>query len=218
MPHKRTLEIYPVFQPIVDKQLSIIGYESFIRGADSGKALAKLLASSPEDMECINAIDLQCKAIALEQYSGRVPLFLNSHPFSRNPLPESLPYHNQYPLIIEFTEHAAIQDEPFIFGHIERLSAAGIHFAIDDFGCGYTSIPFILRLKPQYIKLAKEVVQACEDDSILKFTEKLMRPFQDMGIQIIAEGIETEQQFQRMQRFADGFQGYWISEPKTSFL
>ncbi|WP_374016329.1 EAL domain-containing protein [Paenibacillus thiaminolyticus] len=218
MPLKRTLEIFPVFQPIVDKQLSIIGYESFIRGADSGKALAKILASAPEDMERINAIDLQCKAMALEQYSGYLPLFLNSHPFSSKPLPESLPYHNQYPLIIELTEHAAIQDEPLIFGHIERLSAAGIHFAIDDFGYGYMSIPFILRLKPQYIKLAKEVVQACEDDSILKFTENLMRPFQDMGIQIIAEGIETEQQFQRMQRFADGFQGYWISEPKTSFL
>ncbi|TDL58206.1 EAL domain-containing protein [Paenibacillus dendritiformis] len=216
MPRKRRLEIYPVFQPIVDKQLSIIGYESFIRGADSGKALAKLLASSSEDMECINAIDLQCKAMALEQYSGHVPLFLNSHPFSRNPLPESLPYHNQYPLIIEFTEHAAIQDEQLLFSYIERLSAAGIHFAIDDFGCGYMSIPFILRLKPQYIKLAKEVVHACEDDSVLKFTEKLMRPFQDMGIQIIAEGIETELHFQRMQRFADGFQGYWISEPKTS--
>lgn len=216
MPHKRTLEIYPVFQPIVDKQLSIIGYESFIRGTDSGKALAKLLASSPEDMECINAIDLQCKAMALEQYSGHLPLFLNSHPFSRNPLPESLPYDNQYPLIIELTEHAAIQDEQLLFSQIERLSAAGIHFAIDDFGYGYMSIPFILRLRPQYIKLAKEVVHACEDDSVLKCIEKLMHPFQDMGIEIIAEGVETELHFQRMQRVADGFQGYWIAEPKTS--
>ncbi|BFH16675.1 EAL domain-containing protein [Paenibacillus melissococcoides] len=218
MPHKRTLEIYPIFQPNVDKQQSTIGYESFIRGADSGKVLAKLLASSLEEMECINAIDLQCKALALEQYSGRLPLFLNSHPFSRNPLPESLPYHNQYPLIIEFAEPAAIQDEQLVFGHIERLSAAGIHFAIDDFGYGYMSLPFILRLRPQYMKLAKEVVHACEDDSVLQWVEKLMHPFQEMGIQIIAEGIETEQHFQRMQEVADGFQGYWISEPKTSLL
>ncbi|NGP58535.1 EAL domain-containing protein [Paenibacillus thiaminolyticus] len=218
MPLRRTLEIYPVFQPIVDKQLSIIGYESFIRGTDSGKALAKLLASSHEDMECINAIDLQCKAMALEQYSGQLPLFLNSHPFSSDPLPESLPYHNQYPLIIELTEHTAIQDEQLILSHITRLSAAGVQFAIDDFGFGHISLPFILRLRPKYIKLAKEVVQACEDDSILKFTEKLMHPFQDMGIQIIAEGIETELQFQRMQRLADGFQGYWISEPKALLL
>ncbi|RJG24352.1 EAL domain-containing protein [Paenibacillus thiaminolyticus] len=215
---KRTLEIYPVFQPIVDRRLSIIGYESFIRGADSRKALDMLLASSPEDMECINAIDLECKALALDNYSGHLPLFLNSHPFSTNALPKSLPYHNQHPLIIEITEHGAIQDEQLLIGHIERLSAAGIHFAIDDFGYGYMSIPFILRLKPQYIKLAKEVVHACEDNSVLQCIEKLMHSFQDMGIQIIAEGIETELQFQRMQRFADGFQGYWISEPKTSLL
>ncbi|WP_420916910.1 hypothetical protein [Paenibacillus thiaminolyticus] len=67
------------------------------------------------------------------------------------------------------------------------------------------------------MKQAKEVVHACEDDSILKFTEKLVHPFQDMGIQIIAEGIETERQFHRMLRFGDGFQGYWISEPRLHF-
>ncbi|MBN3526620.1 EAL domain-containing protein [Paenibacillus apiarius] len=215
---KQTLHIYPVFQPIVNKQLSVIGYESFIRGKDSKKALAMLLACSPKDAKRIQEIDLQCKIAALGKYTSNLPLFLNSHPFSSDPLPEYLPFNNQFPLVIELTEQAALRDEQLTLSHIARLSDAGVQFAIDDFGFGNMSLPFILRLGPTYIKLAKEVVHACEDDSVLKCIEKLMQPFQDMGIQVIAEGVESESHFQRMQRIADAFQGYWISEPKTSFF
>ncbi|MCY9521601.1 EAL domain-containing protein [Paenibacillus apiarius] len=94
------------------------------------------------------------KTAALGKYTSNLPRFLNSHPFSSDPLPEYLPFNNQFPLVIELPEQAALRDEQLTLNHIDRLSAAGVQFAIDDFGCGYMSLPFNLRVRPKYIKLA----------------------------------------------------------------
>ncbi|MEF3302496.1 EAL domain-containing protein [Paenibacillus sp. GYB003] len=209
-----TLQLYPVYQPIVDRQLSIVGYESFIRGTDANRVLADFLSPSLQRLDRIVAMDTLCKQLALEKYTGAAPLFLNSHPYSSNPFLQPLSLPKRHGLVIELNEHALVNEEQLLLKNVEWLSASGVSFAIDDFGCGFLSFPFIMRLNPGFIKLAKEVIQSCSDMRSREVVKRIVQPFRDMGIQIIAEGIESEAQYESLQSVVDAFQGYWISKPK----
>lgn len=208
------LNLFPVYQPIVDRDLSVIGYEFFIRGNDAKQVLEGFTSPSLDKMNQIVSMDTLCKQLALEQYTSDAPLFLNSHPYSINPFPPTLPFPKQHDLVIEITEQAFLHDEPSLSSHVEQLVARGVRFAIDDFGSGHFSLPFILNIQPTYIKLAKEIVHLCNNEKSLDVLKRLTHPFREMGIQIIAEGIETGEQFEQMQSVADAFQGYWISLPR----
>lgn len=208
------LNLFPVYQPIVDRDLSVIGYESFIRGNDAKQVLEGFNFPSMDKISQIVSMDTLCKQLALEQYTSDAPLFLNSHPYSVNPFPPSLPFPKQHDLVIEITEQAFLHNEPSLSNHVEQLIARGVRFAIDDFGYGHFSLPFLLNLQPTYIKLAKEIIHSCNNERSLDVLKRLTEPFREMGIQIIAEGIETEVQFEQMQSVADAFQGYWIAHPR----
>lgn len=209
-----TLQLHSVYQPIVDRQLSIVGYESFIRGTDANQILADFLSPSIQRLDRIVSLDTLCKQLALEKYTGTAPLFLNSHPYSSDPFPQPLSLPKRHGLVIELTEHALVTEEQLLLKNVEWLSANGVHFAIDDFGYGFLSLPFIMQLKPQFIKLAKEVVQSCTEVRSRTVVKRIVQPFHDTGIKIIAEGIESEAQFESLQSVVDAFQGYWISKPK----
>lgn len=209
-----TLQLHPVYQPIVDRQLSVVGYESFIRGTDATRVLADFVSPSLHRLDRIVSLDTLCKQLPLEKYTDSAPLFLNSHPYSCDPFPQPLSLPKRHGLVIELTEHALVYEEQRLLKNVEWLSARGVRFAIDDFGYGFLSLPFIMRLQPQYIKLAKEVVQSCSDERSREVLKRILQPFRDMGIQIIAEGIESEAQFESLLLVVDAFQGFWISKPK----
>ncbi|SFM41889.1 EAL domain-containing protein [Paenibacillus sp. 1_12] len=97
-------------------------------------------------------------------------------------------------------------------GHYDQLSAKGVNFAIAGFGQDFLSLPFLMKLRPKYIKLASELIESCADDEILNNVVKLMQLYRDLDIKIIANGIYSEAEFERLKPLADAFQGYWISE------
>lgn len=207
------LNLYPIYQPIVDRGFKLLGYESFIRGKDARHVIDRFSNPSLEFLDEIISLDTQCKQLALQEYKDTVPLFINSHPYSRDPFPAPLTL-PQYDLVIEITEQALVHDEQKLLRNVERLAASGVCFAIDDFGYGHFSLPSIEIIRPAYIKLARQVVHSCNSERSLNMLRSILAPFKEMGIQIIAEGIETEQQFQQMQSVADAFQGYWIALPR----
>jgi EAL domain-containing protein (putative c-di-GMP-specific phosphodiesterase class I) len=191
----------------------LIGYESFIRGKNARHVLDRFAAPSLEFKDEIVEMDTHCKQFALSHYNATAPLFINSHPYSSDPFPSPPFSHPQHDLVIEITEQTFLRDERSLSINVERLVTRGVHFAIDDFGFGHFSLPFILTIHPTYIKLAKEVVHSCSNKKPLDVLKKLLAPFEEVGIQIIAEGIETEQQFEQMQSLASAFQGYLFAFP-----
>jgi EAL domain-containing protein (putative c-di-GMP-specific phosphodiesterase class I) len=75
------------------------------------------------------------------------------------------------------------------------------------------TLPFMLTIQPTYIKLAREVVHSCNSEKSFDVLKKIIELFREMGIHIIAEGIESEVQFELMRPVVDGFQGYWFALP-----
>jgi diguanylate cyclase (GGDEF)-like protein/PAS domain S-box-containing protein len=100
---------------------------------------------------------------------------------------------------------------------LTRLQQAGVRIAIDDFGTGYSSLDYLRRLPAHRIKIAQSFVRHLDlspgDAAIVKATIGLAR---DLGMSVIAEGVETEAQLQRLLDWGCGeAQGYYFDKALT---
>ncbi|USD40119.1 EAL domain-containing protein [Vibrio sp. SCSIO 43135] len=100
---------------------------------------------------------------------------------------------------IEVTETMAANDLEFMCDILAQVRALGCKVAIDDFGTGFSSLSVLHRLPATRLKIDRTFVNAMEDDdSIAKMIVNLG---QTLGMDITAEGIETELQKQKLQQF-----------------
>ncbi|MEI7431895.1 MAG: EAL domain-containing protein, partial [Betaproteobacteria bacterium] len=116
---------------------------------------------------------------------------------------------------IELTESVAIDNLKLIKEKLLAISAAGVAIAIDDFGTGYSSLNIIRQLTVDRLKIDRAFVSG-EDclNGDYSIAEMVLKLADQLGLETIAEGIETEAQREMMQRLGcnDG-QGYLFSKP-----
>ena len=116
-------------------------------------------------------------------------------------------------LVLEVTETLMMQD---LDGTAEKLAALkrmGVRTAIDDFGTGYSSLSYLRRFPVDMIKIARDFVDVADDDD-WAFAQAMVRLGQSLGLQIVAEGVESGAQADRLQRMGcDLAQGYFFARP-----
>jgi diguanylate cyclase (GGDEF)-like protein len=118
-------------------------------------------------------------------------------------------------LTLELTESALLDRRTDTLAELDALRALGVRLALDDFGTGYSSLSHLHRLPIQRIKLDKSFVHDLEDDGNAQvLTTTVLRIGESLGIEVIAEGVETEAQslFLR-QRGCTLLQGYLHGRP-----
>ncbi len=116
-------------------------------------------------------------------------------------------------LDIEITESAIISDMEYAAKVVEDLKQMGITVALDDFGTGYSSLSFLHQLSFDRIKLDKSFVNTSEQKS-LKIAEAVIELGKELGVEVLAEGVETPEQLERMRlQGCSLIQGYLISKP-----
>lgn len=118
-------------------------------------------------------------------------------------------------LIVEVTESALMRDIKYAALVLESLGEAGIRIAIDDFGTGHSSLSQLKSLPVHELKIDKSFVmrlaQGSDDDVIVRSTIEIAH---NMGLQVIAEGVETEEGLNLLRRYGcDMLQGYYFSPP-----
>jgi diguanylate cyclase (GGDEF)-like protein len=120
-------------------------------------------------------------------------------------------------LRIEITESALIENEAISLETLTALKARNIQVAMDDFGTGYSSLSYLLRFPKDVLKIDKSFVSNLEDDlDNQEIIKTIIALGNNLGLDIVAEGIETERQarFLLMHGCLLG-QGYWFSQPLT---
>ena len=97
------------------------------------------------------------------------------------------------------------------------LNKLGIHISIDDFGVGYSSLSRLTKLPVDMLKIDRGFVQSMiVDASSLNITRAVIDLAHDLNMKVIAEGVETQGQYQILGRMGCQFaQGYFISRPLT---
>lgn len=118
-------------------------------------------------------------------------------------------------LTIEVTERALVEAAGPVVEHLGELRRAGVRLAIDDFGTGYASLAYLRELPADIIKIdASFVAGLGEDETLTLLTRTIIQLGRDLGIGVVAEGIESSQQLDLLKDMGCGLgQGYLVAAP-----
>ncbi len=115
---------------------------------------------------------------------------------------------------LEITETAVSDEQQVMDRNINNLFNEGVCFSLDDFGTGYSNIHRIASLPLSIIKLDKTLVDESGRQSMQIVIENTVKMIKALGMKIVVEGVETEQQLtQFISLRCDYIQGYYFSKP-----
>ncbi|MDO9052668.1 MAG: EAL domain-containing protein [Gallionella sp.] len=118
-------------------------------------------------------------------------------------------------LKLELTESMLVEDIEKTIYCMKTLNEIGIRFSLDDFGTGYSSLQYLKRLPLEQLKIDQSFVKDIAiDDNDKAIINTIIAMAHSMGINVIAEGVETQAQRQQLlQSKCNQFQGYLFSKP-----
>jgi diguanylate cyclase (GGDEF)-like protein len=121
-------------------------------------------------------------------------------------------------LEIEITETAVIDDSEQVLANLNALRELGVRIALDDFGTGYSSLTCVRKLAPNSIKIDGTFVRELgADDRSRSIIRSLIFLSRDLGINVVAEGIETAEQLEFLQlNECNEGQGHFIGMPRLA--
>jgi len=130
---------------------------------------------------------------------------LGQHPSVRNKI------------AIEITESIFISDYERVLHNMVKMKEMGFRFYLDDFGTGYSNVLNVIKLPLSVIKIDKSLIyESIRNDSNRKLIHGLSIAFKESGMMVLAEGIETQEQFKIVKEMqVDYIQGYLFAKPMS---
>lgn len=122
-------------------------------------------------------------------------------------------------LNIEVTESAMIDSVEDIKITLKQLSNLGIHISLDDFGTGFSSLSYLHALPFDKVKIDKSFVENCiASERSLILLKSVVDLIKRLGLKVVLEGIETQEQFKVLGRSidVDEYQGYLFFKPMSA--
>jgi EAL domain-containing protein (putative c-di-GMP-specific phosphodiesterase class I) len=209
----------PVFQPIISvSDRRVVGFEGLSRFiGPSGHASADLfgsarlsLAGHQMELQALEAILLAARRIP-----DHFILSVNLSPLvALHPAAQKLILAESRALILELTEYHGIT--PAMEMELGRLRGSGIQLAVDDVGSGHSTLSRILRLRPEVIKLDRDLISDLATDPVRQtFVTAFVQVAAQTGSAVIAEGVETGIQAEILAQLGvDYAQGYAFGRPQ----
>jgi diguanylate cyclase (GGDEF)-like protein len=120
-------------------------------------------------------------------------------------------------LELELTESCLMSDPAQASALLREIRDLGVRIAIDDFGTGYSSLTYLHEFPLSALKIDKNFVQSVEsNDRGGPISKMIIGLGQNLGLEVIAEGVETEAQLQYMREHGcDVAQGYLYARPES---
>ena len=120
-------------------------------------------------------------------------------------------------LELELTESGIIEDMGQTIQVLNQLKQLGVDLAIDDFGTGYSSLSYLKQFPIDRIKIDKSFVQeVTESNNAQELTLAIISMAHSLGMKVIAEGIESEQQHEFLHsNKCEELQGFYFGRPVT---
>jgi EAL domain-containing protein (putative c-di-GMP-specific phosphodiesterase class I) len=116
---------------------------------------------------------------------------------------------------LELTESLLVDNVDEVITKMRALKEIGVGFSLDDFGTGYSSLSYLKRLPLDQLKIDQSFVRdllSDPDDAVI--ARAIVALGHSLGMQVIAEGVETAQQRDMLARLGcDAYQGYYFGRP-----
>ena len=118
-------------------------------------------------------------------------------------------------VILELTESAVMEDSEQSLRSLARLRELGIELAVDDFGTGYSSLSYLTRFPLNELKVDRSFLASVDSDRhSATLVAAIISMGHQLGLRVVAEGVETEQQLQFLrEHHCNEYQGYFCSKP-----
>lgn len=218
------------FQPIYSTSNNeLYGYEALIRGpSDSPLHNPQALFDAALEFGVLSELELVCRKISIARFvdlnlEGK--LFLNVSPMvflqEDHPQGKTLSYLAEHQLnpaqvVIELSEKYPIESPVILQKALMHYRNLGFQIAVDDLGAGYAGLKLWSEVKPDFVKIDRYFINQCHQDPIKReFIKSIINLGRSINAQVIAEGIETEDEFEQLQELGMClFQGYLLARPE----
>ena len=204
------------YQPIVDlRTTAVVGVEALLRwqDADGSLLLPEDFIGIAEDLDLMREVGTwvlneSCRLAAHWRALGH-PLFmavnLSPRQFHRVEIVDQVRHALQtsgldpHYLQLEISEGLAMRDIDFTLRTLSTLHSSGVRIAVDDYGTGYFNLTQLSQLSLGYVKLDRSLVRDATQGLHNKIiASALMQSATTLGFEVVAEGIETEEQLALM--------------------
>jgi EAL domain-containing protein (putative c-di-GMP-specific phosphodiesterase class I) len=206
----------------------IVGFEALARWRHPERGMVSPtdfipLAEQTGLIEKLGAWVLKTACQTVADWPGEPSIAVNLSPVQmRNPtivttVQEALRRSGLAPhrLELEITEGVLLTDGPATLATMQRLKSLGVRISMDDFGTGYSSLGYLRNFAFDRIKIDRSFVSgfpASRDCAAI--VNAILGLGRSLGIAVTAEGVETEEQLERMRaEGCDEAQGFLISRP-----
>ncbi len=209
-----------VYQPIVDlRSRTVVGMEALARFHS--------LPLRPPNEWFATAVELelgvQLEMMAIESAMAALPrlpadvyLSVNCSPRAAiSPEVAALINGSASRMVVEITEHEAIEDYAVLAAALEEPRARGVRVAIDDAGAGFASLRHTLLLRPDIVKVDTSLTRNIDRDRAKRaLTSALVSFGEEVDVAIVAEGIETREELDELVALGVPFgQGFYLARP-----
>jgi len=166
-----------------------------------GAAWRRSSSGSPEDVGV--SVNLSARQITAPAFTTRVAAIL-----ADTGLPPGA-------LTVEVNERVLVEEDGLIVERLAELHRLGVRMAIDDFGTGYASLAYLRRLPLDIIKIGPSFVAGLgQDDTLSLLTRTVVQVGRDLGLRVIAEGIEQPRQLIALREMGCCYgQGFLVGRP-----
>lgn len=212
-----------VYQPIVDVTTGlVVGFESLARFTSDPYRTPDIWFAEAGQVGRLVELESQAIRLALAGAAGlpdSVYVTVNASPETivKGALADVLRGQPLERLVVEVTEHQAIERYEDIAEAIAPLQRRGLRIAIDDAGAGYASFRHVLNLHPHIVKLDNSITRAIDVDRSRRALAAALCGFAaETGCGIVAEGVETAAELDAVRALGIGkAQGYHLGRPMS---
>lgn len=217
--------IVPYFQPIFDEKKIPIKYECLIRILDRDDVISpsvfldiskrikryadlekqlikKCFEHLCEDPNLVLSINLSSRDMIDGDVSALVLNLLNKHNVAGR-------------IVFEIVEDEELKNAERVSVFIERAKSMGAMIAIDDFGSGYSNFSYIIKIKPDYVKIDGSIIKDIDiNKDSYAIASAIVAFAKDLGIKTIAEYVHSKEIFNVCKEIGiDEFQGFYLGIP-----
>lgn len=224
--------ITTVFQPIFDiENETIIGYEALTRGPkDTLLYSPEFLFEKAQQFNLLSELELLCRECAINRFVElklKGKLFINiclnvmlnkDHPYGETiKLVESSGLLPQQ-VVIEISEKSPFPSSDILLKALNKYKKFGFDIAIDDVGVGYSGLKQWSYLRPDIVKIDRYFIDRCDQDVMKReFLKILFELGRISNALIIAEGIETKEEFELLRELGMVYsQGFFLAKPNEN--
>lgn len=167
--------------------------------------ICRFIKDNPELFEKIETVKINLSAVELMKPGHAQKLFDIIVDYGIDP----------HMIQFEITETVATEYSDHIYKVANLFKNNGIDICLDDFGSGYANLNTVLQLPFAVVKMDMTMLKGiCDNERTAGFYESIVKLMQEMGYEVVAEGVETAEELELLTQFGVNMvQGYYFSKP-----